>query len=150
MVEDQIFSKENQNPDYQRKVMTYENYSRIPKELREPIKIRLSDGTVRTFDNIEKAQSFVRLERARGKNLTPDMENISSLSKDQGGTQVDPYRIHGAIPSMLSYIKNVGELYADTHTAKELNAMASDKNIGKYVEDIRNNVFGDTLEARIL
>ncbi len=150
MVEDQIFSKDHQNPDYQRKVMTYDNYKRIPKDMREPIKITLSDGTVRTFDNIEKAQSFVRLERARGKNLTPDMEAISSLSKDQGGAQVDPYRIHGAIPSMLSYIKNVGELYADTHTAKELNAMAWDKNVWKYIDDIRNNVFGDTLEARLL
>ena len=52
------------------------------------------------------------------------MERISSLSKEQGGANLDVYRIHGAIPSMLSYMKSVGELYADTHIAKELNVMA--------------------------
>jgi len=100
--------------------MGSDNYKQIPKDLREPIAIKLSDGTTRTFDNLEQAESFIRMEVVRGKKLTPDMENLSSLIKEKGGPNIDIYRIHGDIPAILSYAKQIGNLYADTHIAKEL------------------------------
>jgi len=136
--------------DYRREVMTYENWKRIAPELKEPITVTLANGTVRTFDDIVQAEAFVRMARIRGEKLTPDMENISTLSKTKGGDNLDLYRIHGAIPSWISYMKAVGELYADTHTARELNAVAADKRTNKYMADIRNNGFGPSIEDRIL
>lgn len=45
--------------------MGSDNYNQIPKDLREPIAIKLSDGTTRTFDNLEQAESFIRMEVVR-------------------------------------------------------------------------------------
>ena len=83
MQSDQVY-KGVLDDDYRREVMTYENWKRIDPELREPITITLANGTVRTFDDIVQAESFVRMARARGEKLTPDMENLSTLAKTKG------------------------------------------------------------------
>lgn len=149
-IEDKIFTKWMMNPDYMHLVMTKENYDRIPKYLREPITIDIGNGQVRTFNNPIEAESFVRLALSRGETITPDMANLSSLTKKQWWADLDPYRIHGWIASLASYIKKMAETEGDVFLANELKNLAKNKNAGKYMSDIRNNFFGNSLEARIL
>lgn len=73
------------NPDYMRLVMTKENYDNIPKQAKDKIVMDIGNGETRTFDNPIDAESFVRIEMSRGKNITPDMAKYSSLTKEQAG-----------------------------------------------------------------
>jgi len=64
-IEDGIFTAGMMNPDYMHKVMTRDNFNRIPKELRQPITIDIGNGQTRTFKDPIEAESFVRLALAR-------------------------------------------------------------------------------------
>lgn len=150
MIDDWLYSQSNYNEWYRRFVMWRDNYNNLPKQYKSEIELTLSDGSVRKFDNIEEAQSFVRRELVNWKKLTPSMENLSSLAQSKWGSQLDLFRIHWDVPAILSYGKQLWEVYADVHLQKELNAMAADKRTAKYVQDIRNNIFWPGLEDRLL
>ena len=134
-----------------RLVMTKDNYESAPKSVvGTKVIMDVGNGQTRTFKNALEAESFVRLMIARGENLTPDMQKFSSLSKEQAGPALDPYRIHGGFASSLSYAKAMGEMYGSTRVAKELTNMANNKDIAPYMDSIRSNLFGSKIEQRIL
>lgn len=147
---DGLLTKSMLNPDYMRLVMTQENYDNIPKQAKAKIVMDIGNGETRTFDNPIEAESFVRIEMSRGKNITPDMAKYSSLTKEQAGWLYDPYRIHGGIASMASYIDAMADTYAKVNTAKILKDIAWNKDVSQYSENIRANVFGNNLEQRVL
>lgn len=82
---DGLLTKSMLNPEYMRLVMTKENYDNIPKQAKAKIVMDIGNGETRTFDNPIEAESFVRIEMSRGKNITPDMAKYSSLTKEQAG-----------------------------------------------------------------
>lgn len=149
-LDDWLLTKGMLNPDYMRLVMTKENYDNIPKQAKDKIVMDIGGGETRTFDNPIDAESFVRIEMARWRNITPDMAKFSSLTKEQAGWAYDPYRIHGWVASMASYIDAMADTYAKVNTAKILKDIAGDKNVWEYSANIRSNLFGNNLEQRVL
>lgn len=145
-----VFPQWMRSDGYMRLVMTPENYKDTPQTVRQEITMDIGWGQTRTFKDALDAESFVRIALARGETLTPDMAKFSSLSKEQAGASLDPYRIHWGIASMLSYGKALGEAYKSKHVATELSELGKADSTKAYMDNIRRNFFGSDLEQRIL
>jgi len=145
-----VFPQGMRSDGYMRLVMTPENYKDTPKTVQQSITMDIGWGQTRTFKDALDAESFVRIALARGETLTPDMMKFSSLSKEQAGASLDPYRIHWGIASMLSYGKALGEAYKSKHLATELSELGKADTTKAYMDNIRRNFFGSDLEQRIL